>query len=321
MCYHHCMVCPRCGNDDDKVIESRSNKEGTAIRRRRQCLSCGHRFTSYERIEEKPIMVIKKDGRHQPFDISKVERGIRQCTEKLAVSQEAIDTACAELIEAYNALAEHPFIAPGELALKINGQNVEDNAAYIKDELTNQVVITASYAAGAMVKSAVLTYENAENLTAQVSGNVVTVTKDNDAEYGSITVRYTVTDDYDRVSEIVRTIKVTDKVQMIESFSFVYNGQEVQSVTHESSTMVDLSNASVQLSVKTYPEAAEAYTDIQWSSNNSKVVVDQNGLVTVDIGIGDLATKTFTGTITCRITLSDGTVLSKDITVTFSRKY
>ena len=238
-----------------------------------------------------------------------------------AATQEAIDTACAELIEAYNALAEHPFIAPGELALKINGQNVEDNAAYIKDELTNQVVITASYAAGAMVKSAVLTYENAENLTAQVSGNVVTLTKDNDAEYGSITVRYTVTDDYDRVSEIVRTIKVTDKVQMIESFSFVYNGQEVQSVTHESNTMVDLRSASVQLSVKTYPEAAEAYTDIQWSSINSKVVVDQNGLVTVDIGIGDIATKTFTGTITCRITLSDGTVLSKDITVTFSRKY
>ena len=92
MCYHHSMVCPRCGNDDDKVIESRSNKEGTAIRRRRQCLSCGHRFTSYERIEEKPIMVIKKDGRHQPFDISKVERGIRQCTEKLSIPQGDIDS-------------------------------------------------------------------------------------------------------------------------------------------------------------------------------------------------------------------------------------
>ena len=86
------MQCPRCGKDNDKVLESRSNKDGTSIRRRRECLECGHRFTSYERIEEKPIMVIKKDGRHQPFDISKVERGIRQCTEKLAVSQEAIDT-------------------------------------------------------------------------------------------------------------------------------------------------------------------------------------------------------------------------------------
>ena len=86
------MQCPRCGKDNDKVLESRSNKDGTSIRRRRECLECGHRFTSYERIEEKPIIVIKKDGRHQPFDISKVERGIRQCTEKLAVSQEAIYT-------------------------------------------------------------------------------------------------------------------------------------------------------------------------------------------------------------------------------------
>lgn len=77
------MRCPRCSSNDDKVLESRSTKDGTQIRRRRQCLNCGHRFTSYERIEERPIIVIKKDGRHQSFDISKVERGIRTCTDKL----------------------------------------------------------------------------------------------------------------------------------------------------------------------------------------------------------------------------------------------
>ena len=85
------MRCPRCGKDNDKVLESRSNRDGTSIRRRRKCLECGHRFTSYERIEEKPIIVVKKDGRHQPFDISKVERGIRQCTEKLSISQNEIE--------------------------------------------------------------------------------------------------------------------------------------------------------------------------------------------------------------------------------------
>ena len=85
------MKCPRCSVDKDKVLESRTNKDGTSIRRRRECLNCGYRFTSYERIEEKPIIVIKKDGRHQPFDISKVERGIRQCTEKLSIKQEEID--------------------------------------------------------------------------------------------------------------------------------------------------------------------------------------------------------------------------------------
>ncbi len=85
------MNCPRCQANNDKVLESRSSKDGTQIRRRRQCLNCGHRFTSYERIEERPIIVIKKDGRHQSFDISKVERGIRTCTDKLDISPEQIE--------------------------------------------------------------------------------------------------------------------------------------------------------------------------------------------------------------------------------------
>ncbi len=85
------MNCPKCGKDHDKVLESRSNKEGTSIRRRRLCLECGYRFTSYEHIERKPIIVIKKDKSHQTFELAKVERGIRTCTEKLPVKQEAID--------------------------------------------------------------------------------------------------------------------------------------------------------------------------------------------------------------------------------------
>lgn len=91
MLYFTSMRCPRCNCNDDKVLESRSTKDGTQIRRRRQCLNCGHRFTSYERIEERPIIVIKKDGRHQSFDISKVERGIRTCTDKLDLSPEEIE--------------------------------------------------------------------------------------------------------------------------------------------------------------------------------------------------------------------------------------
>ena len=63
------MNCPKCGSFHDKVLESRSNKEGTSIRRRRMCCDCGYRFTSYEHIERKPIVVVKKDGRHQTFDI------------------------------------------------------------------------------------------------------------------------------------------------------------------------------------------------------------------------------------------------------------
>lgn len=85
------MKCPRCSIDNDKVKESRQNKTATSIRRRRECLSCGHRFTSYEKIEEKPIIVKKKDGREQPFDISKVERGIRSCTDKLKINQSTLE--------------------------------------------------------------------------------------------------------------------------------------------------------------------------------------------------------------------------------------
>ncbi len=99
------MKCPRCGSLNDKVLESRQNKNGTSIRRRRVCLDCDHRFTSYEKIEERPIIVIKKDGREQPFDISKVERGIRSCTEKLMIDQKTIDTLLANIEDRVNDIA------------------------------------------------------------------------------------------------------------------------------------------------------------------------------------------------------------------------
>ena len=80
------MRCPYCGNFDDKVIESRTMANGESIRRRRECISCNRRFTSYERIEEKPFMVIKRDGRRQPFDVEKITKGIRRALEKRPVS-------------------------------------------------------------------------------------------------------------------------------------------------------------------------------------------------------------------------------------------
>lgn len=91
------MLCPHCGQMDDKVLESRQNSSGSTIRRRRECLACGYRFTSYERIEEKPFMVIKRDGRREPFDIRKVERGIRITTEKRNISQETIEQVLQDI--------------------------------------------------------------------------------------------------------------------------------------------------------------------------------------------------------------------------------
>ena len=91
------MRCPHCGSLEDKVIESRENASGTTIRRRRECLSCSYRFTSYEHIEEKPLMVVKRDGRREPFDLKKLERGVQKSLEKRPVSQEQVEEMLHEL--------------------------------------------------------------------------------------------------------------------------------------------------------------------------------------------------------------------------------
>ena len=80
------MKCPYCGSTKDKVIDSRSGKHGESIRRRRECLDCRRRFTTYERIEETVLMVIKKDGRRQPFDRKKFLQRIMRACEKRPIS-------------------------------------------------------------------------------------------------------------------------------------------------------------------------------------------------------------------------------------------
>ncbi|MCL1926902.1 MAG: transcriptional regulator NrdR [Syntrophorhabdaceae bacterium] len=85
------MRCPRCGHDDNKVVDSRVSKEGDAIRRRRECLSCRRRFTSYERIEEELPLVVKRDGRRESFDRQKILSGIKKACEKRPVSYSAIE--------------------------------------------------------------------------------------------------------------------------------------------------------------------------------------------------------------------------------------
>jgi len=80
------MNCPFCGHLEDKVVDSRESREGDAIRRRRQCLACDRRFTTYERIDEVPYMVIKKDGRREKFDRQKVVNGLMKACEKRPIS-------------------------------------------------------------------------------------------------------------------------------------------------------------------------------------------------------------------------------------------
>jgi len=89
--------CPHCGSIDDKVIESRTLANGDAIRRRRECSACGYRFTSYERTEDRQFMVIKRDGRREPFDRAKIERGVNRALEKRPVSQMSIESLINEI--------------------------------------------------------------------------------------------------------------------------------------------------------------------------------------------------------------------------------
>lgn len=85
------MKCPYCSFDEDKVIDSRPTDEGATIRRRRECLSCHKRYTTYEKVENMPIMVIKKDGSRQAYDREKVRKGILRACEKRSVSINQIE--------------------------------------------------------------------------------------------------------------------------------------------------------------------------------------------------------------------------------------
>src|SRR5438105_15814165 len=97
------MKCPFCGFLEDKVVDSRESKEAESIRRRRECLKCGKRFTTYERIDEIPYMVIKKDGRREKFDRQKVLNGLLHACEKRPVSigtmEQIVNEAEAFLID------------------------------------------------------------------------------------------------------------------------------------------------------------------------------------------------------------------------------
>ena len=91
------MRCPKCGNQEDRVIDSRSSKDGASIRRRRECIGCQHRFTTYEEIERELIRVIKRDGRSEPFDRRKLINGMMKACEKRPITLETVEKAVEEI--------------------------------------------------------------------------------------------------------------------------------------------------------------------------------------------------------------------------------
>ncbi|MGI6327099.1 MAG: transcriptional regulator NrdR [Saccharofermentanales bacterium] len=99
------MRCPFCGHDEDRVVDSRPSDEGSAIRRRRECLSCSSRFTTYEKVESLPLLVIKKNGTREPFDREKLMAGIMKSCQKRPVSNQQIDDLVSSIeVQTQNAL-------------------------------------------------------------------------------------------------------------------------------------------------------------------------------------------------------------------------
>ena len=126
------MKCPFCGHLQDKVVDSRESKEGDAIRRRRQCLACQRRFTSYERIDEIPHMVVKKDGRRERFDRQKVLAGLLKACEKRPVSMVQLETIAdkAEAVVQESSEREITTRTVGEMIM--NELKNLDKVAYVR---------------------------------------------------------------------------------------------------------------------------------------------------------------------------------------------
>jgi len=101
------MRCPFCGQQDGRVVDSRTSKEGDSIRRRRECLNCSKRFTTYERIEEVAQMVIKKDGRREPFDRWKMKSGILKAIQKRPISMDQVDAMVDDIERALFGGSDH----------------------------------------------------------------------------------------------------------------------------------------------------------------------------------------------------------------------
>ena|SRR5687767_3461376 len=93
------MRCPKCGGLDDKVVDSRASKEGSTIRRRRECLKCSHRFTTYEEVEHEGLMIVKRDGRREEFSKDKLLSGVRKACQKRPISPKAIEELVEKIVD------------------------------------------------------------------------------------------------------------------------------------------------------------------------------------------------------------------------------
>jgi transcriptional repressor NrdR len=126
------MRCPKCGSLEDKVIDSRLSKEGASIRRRRECLDCETRFTTYEEIERLELRAIKRDGRHEPFDRHKLLGSFMKACEKRPISIEEIERSVQDIITEFEA-GHQREITTKQIGLKVMEKlHTLDPVAYVR---------------------------------------------------------------------------------------------------------------------------------------------------------------------------------------------
>lgn len=125
------MICPKCKHKSTSVVDSREASEGRSIRRRRECEKCGHRFTTFEKVETANFLVVKKDGSRESYDRSKVERGVWKACEKRPVTQEQISEMLNRLEEAWSASGKE---VPGDIIGRdvMHALKVIDEVSYIR---------------------------------------------------------------------------------------------------------------------------------------------------------------------------------------------
>jgi transcriptional repressor NrdR len=126
------MRCPKCQSLDNKVMDSRYRTEGNVIRRRRECLDCAHRFTTYERIDESFPMVIKKDGRREKFNRDKIASGVIKACEKRPISVEQMESAVDEILNQVRAAGEREISGHDLGEMVVKKLHEIDDVAYVR---------------------------------------------------------------------------------------------------------------------------------------------------------------------------------------------
>ncbi len=126
------MRCPKCGCQDDKVIDSRASREGATIRRRRECAACAHRFTTYEEIEHEGLVVLKRDGRREEFSKEKLFSGIKKACQKRPISPKTIEDLVAKIEEAVTDKFDREVPAEFIGKLVMDGLRQIDDVAYVR---------------------------------------------------------------------------------------------------------------------------------------------------------------------------------------------